>query len=133
MQPGSLPSKSLPITTHILEVDYHGGQLQTEPITSETETTVGTEHYDLLLTDNTGMPIENARVNLRKENNAYVTNAKTDATGTASFQVLPNAPHVLETDYNGSTFQTPISSSHSPESVQTLSLGLILTDSNGVP
>jgi hypothetical protein len=133
--------ETVPDAVHILEVDYHGDTYQTGPITvAETEgqpIPVQTLPLSLLLTDSNGIPIENARVNLRKENNAFVTNAKTDETGTAAFEVLPNATHILEVDYHGGKYQTTMltvseESTATLQEVQTVTLSVSLAD-NGIP
>jgi hypothetical protein len=87
----------------------------------------------LVLTDSENQPIIDARVNLRRENGSYVTNTKTDADGKATFEVLPSARMILEADYNGGTYRSDVHEVSAPtsEAVQTLTLGVHLTDSSG--
>jgi protocatechuate 3,4-dioxygenase beta subunit len=118
-----------------LEVDYHGAKYATAPSTSHAPQTIQTMAFGLRVTDSTGQPVENARVNLRKANDGYVTYAKTDADGIASFEVVPGAQMKLELDYHGATYATPVTTvtEDTQLEVQTLRFGVHLTDTAGQP
>jgi hypothetical protein len=88
------------------EVDYNGAQYQTEVNTFESGIVIQTKPISLTLKDPTCSPIANARINLRRENGSYVTNMKTGAEGTASFEIVPNAQMKLEADFNGGTWMS---------------------------
>jgi uncharacterized protein YfaS (alpha-2-macroglobulin family) len=64
---------------------------------------VQTVTLSVSLADN-GIPLADQRVDLLKENGAYVTNRKTDDTGTVSFEVLPGALHQLRSKFNDATW-----------------------------
>ncbi len=116
-----------------LEVDYHGAKWLSEANTANLDVVLGAEGFRLLLIDSTGDPVENARVNLRKANDSYVTYTRTGADGLASFDVVPGGELKLEVDYHGATYSTPASTSHAQETVQTLAFSLRLIDSTGQP
>jgi protocatechuate 3,4-dioxygenase beta subunit len=118
-----------------LEVDYHGARYATSPSTSHTPETVQTKAFSLRLIDSTGQPIENARMNLRKSNDAYVTYARTDVDGIASFEVVPGAQMKLEIDYRGAKYATPVTTitEDTQLEVQTQGLAMKVTDSTGQP
>jgi hypothetical protein len=88
------------------EVDYNGAQYQTKVNTFESGIVIQTKPISLTLKDPTCSPIANARINLRRENGSYVTNMKTGAEGTASFEIVPNAQMKLEADFNGGTWMS---------------------------
>ena len=90
-----------------LEAKYHGDTYATAVSTSHAQETVQTLPFSLRLTDSTGQPIEDARVNLRKASGGYVTYTRTGVDGVASFQVVPDARMRLEVDYHGATCATP--------------------------
>jgi hypothetical protein len=97
------------------EVDRLLGQLPrikyATPVTTVTDDTqieVQAMAFSLRLIDSTGQSIENARVNLRKANDAYVTYTKTNANGVASFEVVPGAQVKLEIDYHGGKHATDV-------------------------
>jgi hypothetical protein len=123
----------LPNVAHILEADYNGAKYSTASSSAHEQKTISTIPYSLVLTDSENQPIINARVNLRRENGSYVTNTKTDADGKATFEVLPSARMILEADYNGGTYRSDVHEVSAPtsEAVQTLTLGVHLTDSSG--
>jgi ligand-binding sensor domain-containing protein len=114
-----------------LEVNHNGAVWRSEANTANVDVVLGAEAFRLSLIDSIGFPIENARVNLRKANDAYVTYTRTDSDGLASFEVVPEGALKLEVDYHGATFATPTSTSHAPETVQTMAFSLLLTDSQG--
>ncbi|MFQ6102499.1 MAG: collagen binding domain-containing protein, partial [Anaerolineae bacterium] len=116
-----------------LELDYHGARWRSEAHTANLDVVLGAESFRLLLLDSGGGPIENARVNLRKANDGYVTYTRTGDDGLASFDVAPGGELKLEVDYHGAKYATPASTSHAQESVQTLAFSLRLTDSTGQP
>jgi protocatechuate 3,4-dioxygenase beta subunit len=118
-----------------LEVDYHGAKYATSPSTSHAPETVQTRAFSLRVTDSTGQPIENARVNLRKANDGYVTYVKTGADGVASFEVVPGAQMKLEIDYHGAKYATPVTTitEDTQLEVQTLLFGVHLTNTEGQP
>jgi hypothetical protein len=88
------------------EADYNGAQYQTKVNTFESGIVIQTKPISLTLKDPTCSPIANARINLRRENGSYVTNMKTGAEGTASFEIVPNAQMKLEADFNGGTWMS---------------------------
>jgi ligand-binding sensor domain-containing protein/PKD repeat protein len=116
-----------------LEVDYHGATYATDPSTSHAPETVQTKAFSLRVTDSVGQPIEDARVNLRKADDGYVTYVKTDADGVASFEVVPGAQMKLEMDYHGATYVTPVTTvvDDTQLEVQTRGLAMRVTDSTG--
>ncbi len=116
-----------------LEVDYHGAKWLSEANTANVDVVLGAEAFRLRLLDSGGDPIENARVNLRKANDGYVTYVKTDGDGWASFDVVTGGELKLEVDYHGATYATDPSTSHAPETVQTKAFSLRVTDSMGQP
>lgn len=130
---GNATFEILPEASMKLEVDYNGGKLRTEANTAATEVILGTEHYALLFTDSETNSIENARVNLRRENDSYITYAHTDENGTVGFEVLPTILLKHEVDYSGSKYKAEASSTHEQQIVQALTFGVLLTDSNGNP
>jgi PKD repeat protein len=123
----------LPEAQMKLEVDYNGARWNSEAHTPNIDVVLGAEAFRLSLLDSAGFPLENARVNLRKADDAYVTYARTDAAGLAWFDVVPEGALKLEVDYNGARYATPASTSHAPETVQTRAFSLLLTDSHGDP
>ena len=114
-----------------LEVDYHGATCAT-PVTEVTEDTqleMQTKAFSLRLTDSAGQPIADARVNLRKADDGYVTYTRTGADGVASFEVVPEAQMKLEVDYHGATYATPATevTEDTQLEVQTVPLTIHLT------
>jgi hypothetical protein len=93
-----------------LELDYHGATYVIEPVVVDgyVEILVQTKAFGLRLIDSVGQPIEDARVNLRKANDGYVTYANTDADGIAFFEVVPGAQMKLEVDYHGGKYTTAV-------------------------
>lgn len=114
------------------EVDYNGAQFSTnaQVITEATIVNVQTVPYILNLEDSASNPLENVRVNLRRANDSYITNTRTDADGNADFEVVPNAELKFEVDYNGGKYSTDalvVTDETAAVSVQTLSLTVLLT------
>jgi hypothetical protein len=60
------------------------------------------------LVDSECNPLPNVRVNLRRSNGGYITNARTDANGVADFSGYSGraTPDFFEIDYNGATYPT---------------------------
>ena len=114
-----------------LQVDYHGATYATPTteVTEDTQLEVQTLAFSLHLTDSTGQPIEDARVNLRQASGGYVTYTRTGADGVASFEVVPEAQMRLEVDYHGATYTTPVTevTEDTQLEVQTLALVVHLT------
>ncbi len=130
---GTATFEILPEASMKFEADLSGGKLSTEAQSAENEVILGTENFALLLTDSEANPLENVRVNLRRENDSYVTYAKTDENGVAGFEVLPGASLKHEVDYNGAKYATSASTTHERQEVDTLRFGVHLTNSNGNP
>ncbi len=77
-----------------------------EEMTLDAQVAVSTNAVSTIVQDSNGNPIENARVNLRRENGSYVNNRRTDSSGIASFEAMPNADLKFEVDYNGGKYST---------------------------
>ena len=123
----------LPGVAMKLEVDYNGGRWRSAANTADRDVIVGTERFELLLIDIESAPIPNARVNLRRADNAYVVSGHTNAKGVAGFEVLPEAPLRFEVDHWGAHVRTGLSIGHARETIQAKALSLRLTDGNDVP
>lgn len=130
---GTASFEVVPGASMKLEADYHGGTWMSEPSNPDTRVTLGTDKFSLLLAGSSGEAISDVRVNLRKENNSYVTYAVTDENGEVAFEVLPNVPMNQEVDYHGATYQTASSATHEQVSVATIPFGARLIDSNDLP
>ena len=100
----------LPGITMKLEAAYMGGKYMTDAytITSETDVPVHTYNLSMLLLNSAGNPIENARINLYTENDAYVNYKTTDSAGKAIFNILPDNNIKLEAAYMGGKFMTGV-------------------------
>ena len=91
-----------------LQLDYNGDTYTTPTtiVTQDTQLEVKTNIFGIVLTDSQGNPIKDARINLRRSNNGYVTYTRTNAEGKAAFEVVPGAEMKLEVDYNGARYTT---------------------------
>ena len=105
---GKASFEAVPYSQMRLEVDYHGATYLTSALGVDTTplTSVSAYALSLELRDSAGNIIPNARVNLRKADNSYITYALTNGQGIASFQVVPGAIMILEANYNGGTYET---------------------------
>lgn len=130
---GNSSFEVVPNASMKLEADYHGGTWMSESRNPDTNITLGTDKFAIRLSDSSGGAISNARVNLRKDNNAYVMYATTGDNGLASFEVLPNVPLLLEVDYHGAVYRTASSATHEELKITTIPFGVHLLDSNGAP
>ncbi|MFH1621233.1 MAG: FG-GAP-like repeat-containing protein, partial [Patescibacteria group bacterium] len=128
---GQAAFKVAPDACMKLEVDYNGAKYSTETscISEDLEVDVQTSAFGLGFLDSNNNPIANARVNLRRSDNSYVTYAMTNSGGVATFQVVPNATMKLEVDYNGGKYSTdPTTISENTElPVQAVSLNVHVT------
>ena len=127
----------LPEAQMKMELTYHGVTHQTEPTTvsEDTQLSVQTLAFALNVTNSTGYPIENVRVNLRRSNNRNVMNVRTNASGIAKFEVLPGAQMRFQLDYNGGTYTTNVTTvtENTMLALQTLAFALSISDSTGAP
>ena len=114
-------------------VDYNRERYTTNVTTVSANTllTLQTLAFALSVTDSTGAPIENARVNLRQSNNRYVRYSRTNVSGIASFEVLPDVQMRLELDYNRGKYTTNVTtvSENTLLNIQTQPLTAHLTSS----
>ncbi|MBU2523814.1 thrombospondin type 3 repeat-containing protein [Patescibacteria group bacterium] len=134
---GSAIFQVVPNANMKMEVDYNGDQYMTAAteVSSNKQVSVNTYYYGAILTDVNGNPIQNARINLRRDNDSYVTYKTTDASGIAKFEVVPNAVMKLELDYNGAKWMSPANTviSNTLIPISTKNYGLKLTTNTGDP
>jgi PKD repeat protein len=128
-----------PATPGRFEVDYHGAKHMTEAGSYDTGAVVQTQEYRLQFVGSDCTPIQGARVNLRKADDAYVTYVTTDADlpaqagGVASFQVVPGAQMKLEVDYHGAKWLSEANTADVDVILGAEAFRLRLVDSGGNP
>ncbi|HLC96672.1 MAG TPA: LamG-like jellyroll fold domain-containing protein, partial [Candidatus Nanoarchaeia archaeon] len=95
----------LPGSTLQFAVDYNGEDV-TEPITVAHNTFVSIHTNSVVLTfmNHTTDVISNSKVTLRDQNGKKMDNAKTNSSGQASFELLPETKFQFEINYNNSDF-----------------------------
>ncbi|RLI49466.1 MAG: hypothetical protein DRP09_20635, partial [Candidatus Thorarchaeota archaeon] len=129
--------ETVPEAQMMFEVDYHGARYRTDvlDVDSNPLTTVQTKAFSLLLKDSSDNPIANARVNLRTASGSYVTYARTNSDGVASFEVVPGAEMLLEVDYHGARYRTDVTTvnDNTQLTMQTKAFALKLLDSSDNP
>jgi hypothetical protein len=105
----------------------------TEAGSYDTGAVVQTQEYRLQFVGSDCTPIQGARVNLRKADDAYVTYVTTDADGVASFQVVPGAQMKLEVDYHGAKWLSEANTADVDVILGAEAFRLRLVDSGGNP
>ncbi len=124
--------QNVPNAKQQFQIDHNGAKYSM-PVNNDTQITINTKAYSLNLINSQNLPINNARVNLLKSSGTYIKYKKTNTNGTVIFQVVPNANHKFQLDYNGDKYTSQSVSNTEPISVQTFSFGGLFVDSSCTP
>ncbi|MBM4320119.1 MAG: hypothetical protein FJ125_09190, partial [Deltaproteobacteria bacterium] len=115
------------------EVGFRGATFSTAAGSFAGGAGVQTWDYTLTLLDSDCNPIPNVRVNLRRSNDSFVTHARTNGAGIASFEVLPGARLKLEVEYRGGRWRSEANTAQIDVVLSTERFELLLLDSHGAP
>ena len=126
---GEISFEILPEYAHHFGIHHNGGFYASETLVYGADTQVQTAHSELLLFDSEGNALVNQRVELLLgDATATGFEAATDASGTVSFEILPEYAHRFGIHHNGGFYASEILVYGADTQVQTARSELTLLD-----
>ena len=105
---GRIEFTVVPEAKHQVRIRYNGGSYQSDVVSAGSVVGVQTAQSQMTFQQSGGAAIEGVWVNLVKpDGKGFGKRVKTDASGAASFEVLPEVEHRLKVSYRGGVFHAP--------------------------